>query len=113
MSGYGPRPDFSGAMYVECRSYTLQVLSAERDQDVDISDVVASASERLLEENAFYMRLKLIVRERMAELNELQETVANQRKEIEALKIRCDTYRCVHPDTICDFSLIDVIDPGR
>lgn len=65
--------------------------------------MVASASERLLEKNALYMRLKLIAGERTAELNRLQETSVTQRKELEVLKIRCDTYQCVHPDTIYDF----------
>jgi predicted DNA-binding ribbon-helix-helix protein len=65
--------------------------------------VIASASERLLEENAFYMRLKLIAGERMAELNRLQGKIATQRQELEALKIRCDTYQCVHPGYIYDF----------
>ena len=49
----------------------------------------------------------------MTELNKVQATIANQRKEFESLKMRCDMYKCVHPDTIYDFSLIDDIDPGR
>ncbi|KAF8273911.1 hypothetical protein EI94DRAFT_1085324 [Lactarius quietus] len=63
------------------------------NHNIDISDLVASASEGLLEENAFYMRLKVIAEERMDELNKLQETIASQHKEIEALKIRCDGYQ--------------------
>ena len=65
--------------------------------------MVASASERLLEENAFYMRLKLIAGERMAELNGLQGIFVAQRKELEVLKIRCDTYQCVHSNPKYDF----------
>ena len=67
--------------------------------------MVASASEKLLEANAFYMRLKLIAGEHMAELNRLQEICVAQRKEIEVLKIRCDTYQCVHGGQIPDTTL--------
>ncbi|KAH8982594.1 hypothetical protein EDB92DRAFT_1635641 [Lactarius akahatsu] len=64
-----------------------------RGHNIDISDVVAMAPEILLEKNARYVRLKLIAGERTAELNELRETIASQCNELEALKIRCDTYR--------------------
>ncbi|KAH9039920.1 hypothetical protein EDB84DRAFT_1020222 [Lactarius hengduanensis] len=61
--------------------------------NIDISDVVATAPEILLEKNARYVRLKLIAGERTAEVNELRGTIASQCKELEALKIRCDTYQ--------------------
>ena len=38
-----------------------------------------------------------------------QETFATQRKELEALKMRCDTYQCIHPDRILD-SIYDLSD---
>ncbi|KAH9162767.1 hypothetical protein EDB89DRAFT_2024193 [Lactarius sanguifluus] len=71
-----------------------------RGHNIDISDVVATAPEILLEKNARYVRLKLIAGERTVEVNDLRESIASQynelesqRKELEALKIRCDTYR--------------------
>ena len=90
-----------------------QLLNAERDKNIDISDVVANAPESFLERNARYVRLQLMVEQVTAELSKLRETIANQRKEFEELKIRNNIYQCVHSDTIYGFSLIDDIGPGR
>ncbi|KAH8998856.1 hypothetical protein EDB86DRAFT_779286 [Lactarius hatsudake] len=84
-----PSPDHQSQW--PCESHTMPRFF--RGHNIDISDVVATAPEILLEKNAHYVRLKLIVGERTAEVNELRETIASQCNELEALKIRCDTYQ--------------------
>lgn len=115
MSGNGPRqcPDFSSGHVSRMSTLYPQLLNAERDKNIDISDVVANAPESFLERNARYVRLQLMVEQVTAELSKLRETIANQRKEFEELKIRNNIYQCVHSDTIYGFSLIDDIGPGR
>ncbi|KAH9033848.1 hypothetical protein EDB84DRAFT_1488104 [Lactarius hengduanensis] len=59
----------------------------------DLSDVVSNASEKLLEVNAHFIRARMIVDERAAEIERLQELLARQTKEKNDLKVEVRTLK--------------------
>ncbi|KAH8979731.1 hypothetical protein EDB86DRAFT_2983713, partial [Lactarius hatsudake] len=59
----------------------------------DLSDVVSDASEKLLEVNAHFIRARMIVDERAAEIERLREVVARQTKEKNDLKVEVRTLK--------------------
>ncbi|KAH8984626.1 hypothetical protein EDB92DRAFT_2117063 [Lactarius akahatsu] len=62
-------------------------------QSSDLSDVVSNASEKLLEVNAHFIRARMVVDERAAEIERLRELVASQTKEKNDLKMQVRTLK--------------------
>lgn len=56
-------------------------------------DVVARATERQLDQNALYMRIKLLVTDQATVITELRGSNTEMREENSALKERCTTYK--------------------
>ena len=56
-------------------------------------EVVARATEKQLEQNALYMRLKMLSTNQIAEISELRESNAGMIEENNALKERCATLK--------------------
>ena len=60
------------------------------------ADIVRGASEALIEQNAFYLHIKIILGQRNQELAGLKEASVNQKKEFDELKAKYDTLEKVH-----------------
>lgn len=70
-----------------CRSNQAQVTNENPDV------VIARATERQLEQNALYMRVKMLANDQTTEIAELQEANTKLREENGALKERCATLK--------------------
>jgi hypothetical protein len=55
--------------------------------------MVAAASEKMLEQNRFYLRLQYTSAKQKEEINTLHQTISKLKKETESLKERNETYR--------------------
>ncbi len=78
----------------------------DQNQSSGISEVVATASERMLERNAFYLRLQWTSNEQKTEndklqleisrlqtgMNKLEETVASRQHELIIFEARCKAH---------------------
>ncbi|KAH9068280.1 hypothetical protein EDB83DRAFT_2674723 [Lactarius deliciosus] len=71
----------------------VDTANAEAHISSDLSDVVSNASEKLLEVNAHFIRARMIVDERAAEIERLRELVARQTKEKNDLKVEVRTLK--------------------
>lgn len=57
--------------------------------------MIGSASDKLLDNNGLYMRLKLVNSEQTMEITRLKNRIAVLEKELDASTIRCDSFKCV------------------
>ncbi|KAI9437835.1 hypothetical protein BJY52DRAFT_1196262 [Lactarius psammicola] len=59
----------------------------------DLSEVIANASEKMLEVNGHFIRTKIIADQRATEIEKLQEVVASKTKENDELKVETKTLK--------------------
>jgi hypothetical protein len=60
---------------------------------LDPSDMISSASEKMLEHSGHFLRVKLIGEQRAMENAKLQELIASQAKENEKLQVEIKTLK--------------------
>lgn len=67
-------------------------------------ELIAGAPELAIEKNAHHMRIKLILREHVAELNKIREENANHLRAIEDLRLeqQCQQYVLLIPPLATD-----------
>lgn len=63
----------------------------------NIASIIAAAPEQLLGQNGFYLRLQYTSTKQKEEIDALQETVSDLKKEIAALTEHNKTFRSVPP----------------
>ena len=77
-------------------------------QGMNPADVIRAAPEALLEQNMFYLQLKLILGQRNQEIARLKEVNVNQKKDIDELKSRYETLEKTH-----QYVLPNISDPSH
>lgn len=65
-------------------------------QGSNVMDVVLGAPENIIEQNAFYARLKFALVQKNIEVSKLKELNATQKKEFDELKARYETISETH-----------------
>jgi hypothetical protein len=61
-----------------------------------MTDIVRGAPEALVEQNAFYLHLKMTLAQRDQELTALKEVSVGQKRELDILKAKYDTLEQSH-----------------
>jgi hypothetical protein len=57
--------------------------------------MIGSASNKILNNNGLYMRLKLLNNEQAMEITQLKDRIVTIEKELEVTTVHCDSYKCV------------------
>lgn len=55
--------------------------------------MISTAPDKILDNNALYMRLKLVKIEQSTEIDHLKQRIAVMEKEMKEAAFRCDTYK--------------------
>lgn len=61
--------------------------------------MIGSVADKVLDNNGLYMRLKIVNAKKVSEIAQLKDKLAAVEKELEATTIRCESFRCVTPDS--------------
>ena len=61
--------------------------------------MIGSVSDKILDNNGLYMRLKVLNAEQASEIIRLKEKLTTMEKELGNTRIECETFRCVTTDS--------------
>ena len=61
--------------------------------------MIGSVSDKILDNNGLYMRLKVLNAEQASEIIRLKEKLTTMEKELGNTRIKCETFRCITTDS--------------